>query len=67
MKKLYELARGSLFYCGMPNMADVEEVQIYKLHNLDGMYSYCTNVKTGDVLHFAAYADVWEYDEVSNG
>jgi hypothetical protein len=31
---------------------------VYKLHNIDGMYSYCTNVETQEVHHFAAWTEV---------
>ena len=31
--------------------------QIYKLHNIDGMYSYCHD-KDGNVVHLAAWTDV---------
>jgi hypothetical protein len=62
--ELYKIPAGSKFKIS-PN----EKVQIppdspapdyrdvYKLHNIDGMYSYCTDVN-GRVVHLAAWTDV---------
>lgn len=63
-KKLYDLERGAHFRVvhGLdvpPDAPEVEFGTIYKLHNIDGMYSYCTD-KDGNVVHVAAYADVEE-------
>lgn len=53
-KKLYEVQRGTVF--SIPGVDDL----IY-LHNLDGMYSYCTmftGEQKGQVTHIAAFAEV---------
>ena len=50
--KLYELPRNSWFTIN----SDETNVK-YFLDHIDGMYSYCTDVK-GNVLHFAAWTEV---------
>lgn len=61
---LYDLPRFSLF-----TLADIEDTKVpvaaltpvdkvYKLHNIDGMYSYCTDVDKQEVYHFAAWTQV---------
>jgi len=67
--KLYELKKNSLFTLdetpqipvdapnGIPNI-------IYKLHNLDGMYSYVTDAMN-NVHHFAAWTKVTPYEDTS--
>ena len=61
---LYNLERFKLF-----RLADLEDTKVpvaaltpvdkvYKLHNIDGMYSYCTDVETQEVYHFAAWTEV---------
>jgi len=67
--KLYELPNHSLFvlsespkvppdaYEGIPNI-------IYKLRNIDGMYSYVTDA-FNNVYHFAAWTEVEPYDSNS--
>ena len=60
---LYELHRGEIFTLnGIPSQPpDVWEKppvnQTYKLHNIDGMYSYCEDDK-GSLYHLSAFADV---------
>lgn len=53
MKKLYELPRNTYFY-----NADPTDGNLYLLHNIDGMFSYCVDVTTKEVVHWAAYMDV---------
>ena len=53
--KLYELERDTYFTI---RGGDTR----YKLHHIDGMYSYCTN-DNGDVLHLSASTLVEEVDE----
>lgn len=53
-KKLYEVERGTVF--SIPGVDDL----IY-LHNLDGMYSYCTmftGQHKGETAHIAAFTEV---------
>lgn len=64
MPKLYELPRNTLFRIVgdteifvPPAAPPVERGTVYKLHNIDGMYSYCTDT-AGNVFHIAAYSDV---------
>jgi hypothetical protein len=64
-KKLYELSPNTRFkLLEQPKVPpDSYEVSddsgvVYKLKNIDGMYSYCTNVKTKEVHHFAAWTEV---------
>jgi len=67
--KLYELARHSLFTLNeIPDIPvsspkGIPDV-IYKLRNLDGMYSYVTDAR-GDVYHFAAWTEVTPYEDTS--
>lgn len=62
--KLYDLARGSKFKLLPEHVEHIPPAApslsvglVYKLHNLDGMYSYCTD-DTGRVVHIAAYAEI---------
>ena len=55
--KLYELQRGNRFTIHIDG-----DSMIYTLHNIDGMYSYCTD-ESGNVFHIAAYADVVNFEE----
>jgi hypothetical protein len=65
IKKLYEVPRDTLFKLAEepqvpPASLEVSEDLgvVYKLYNIDGMYSYCTNVETNEVHHFAAWTQV---------
>ena len=51
--KLYELPRYSIF-----RIIDDDPSTKYKLHNIDGMYSYCTNIETKEVTHVLAWQEV---------
>ena len=51
--KLYELDRFTYF-----TINGDEEKVIYKLHHIDGMYSYCTRESDKKVIHFAAWTEV---------
>lgn len=60
--KLYELPRGSYFKLlenaqVPPDAAEGEPYQLYKLGNIDGMYSYCFD-KDNRIYHFVAWAEV---------
>lgn len=62
MTELYNLKRGDTFKLlddpTIPPAARHGEFGIeYKLHNLDGMYSYVTDSQ-GRIYHFAAWTDV---------
>jgi len=64
-KKLYELPPNTRFQLlEQPKVPpDSNEVSddlgvVYKLKNIDGMYSYCTDVETKEVHHFAAWTEV---------
>jgi hypothetical protein len=64
-KKLYELPPNTRFkLLEQPKVPpDSYEVSddsdvVYKLKNIDGMYSYCTDVETKEVHHFAAWTEV---------
>lgn len=50
--KLYEIPRGSFF-----KITEENNLPILKLHNLDGMYSYCTD-SLNNVMHIYACAEV---------
>jgi hypothetical protein len=50
--KLYELPRDSYF-----TINDDETKEVFFFKHVDGMYSYCLNMKN-DVIHFAAWTDV---------
>ena len=65
IKKLYEVPSGTLFKLAEnpqvpPASLEVSEdlEVVYKLKNIDGMYSYCVNVETYEVHHFAAWTQV---------
>lgn len=65
IKKLYEVPSGTLFKLAEdpqvpPVSLEVSEDLgvVYKLKNIDGMYSYCANVETNEVHHFAAWTQV---------
>lgn len=46
-----------------PAAKETVEGDVVKLHNIDGMYSYCTN-KQGQVVHLVAWAEVEIADEL---
>jgi hypothetical protein len=65
IKELYELERNTEFKLVEDPAVPPDALEIYinfgdtyKLHNIDGMYSYCTNVLTNKVHHFAAWTQV---------
>jgi hypothetical protein len=65
IKKLYELPPNTRFQLlEQPKVPPASnEVSddlgvVYKLKNIDGMYSYCTDVETNEVHHFAAWTEV---------
>lgn len=64
--KLYELQRGTWFTLAetpdIPpsSMPPIESCK-YKLHNIDGMYSYVTD-EGGNVYYFAAWTEVNKED-----
>jgi len=51
--KLYEIPNRSIFRIINDNLPIK-----YKLHNIDGMYSYCTNIETKEVAHVIAWEEV---------
>jgi len=51
--KLYEIPNRSIFRI----INDNPPIK-YKLHNIDGMYSYCTNIETKEVVHVIAWEEV---------
>lgn len=60
--KLYELKRGTLFRLledtkSPPDLSGYPRGQEFRLGNIDGMYSYCTD-QYGRVHHPAAWAEV---------
>lgn len=60
--ELYKLPRGSLFKLlekpkVPPDAISGDLNMAYKLKNIDGMYSYCTDTE-GTVYHFAAWTEV---------
>jgi hypothetical protein len=60
--KLYELNRGDYFRLvedtkAPPDIGGYPAGTVMKLHNIDGMYSYCT-VNVTHVLHPVAWAEV---------
>lgn len=62
--KLYELGRGKKFKLltesGVPPIAPAVTIgNTYRLGNIDGMYSYCTD-ELNNVVHIQAWADVEE-------
>lgn len=65
MPKLYELPRGTLFkivpdaesFIVPPDAPNVYSNEIYCLGNIDGMYSYCKDMR-GNVVHVSACANV---------
>jgi len=50
--KLYELPRDSYF-----TIKDDETKEMFFFKHIDGMYSYCLNMKN-EVIHFAAWTEV---------
>ena len=65
--KLHELPRGSYFKIigdlQIPPSApepDLEET--YRLGNIDGMYSYCTD-NQGKIYHFVAWTEIKEVND----
>lgn len=68
--KLYDLPRGSYFkLIGdtliPPDARNPVLNKTYKLHNIDGMYSYCTEDDSSFVYHFVAWADVEKVNDDS--
>jgi hypothetical protein len=70
IKKLYDVPRNTLFKLAEdpqvpPASLEVSEDLgvVYKLKNIDGMYSYCTNIETNEVHHFAAWTQVYVEEE----
>jgi len=66
-KKLYECERGTKFQVHEqaqtpPDCLPAENNVVYRLRNIDGMYSYCTDIE-GNVVHIAAFTDVEVLDE----
>lgn len=65
MTRLYELRRGNLFKIVdnnihvPPGAPEVFKESVYKLHNIDGMFSFCTD-ENKQVVHIAAYTEVEE-------
>ena len=62
--KLYDLPRGSYFTLIGDTMIPPEARhpslnKTYKLGNIDGMYSHCSDNK-GDIYHFAAWSEINE-------
>lgn len=59
--KLYDLRRGErfVFKDAMPVPVDAHLIGngVLRLHNIDGMYSYCTD-DSGNVYHPAAWSEV---------
>lgn len=60
--KLYECKRGQwVRILGdakvPPDAPELKENDVIRLHNIDGMYSYCTD-KDGHVVHLVAWAEV---------
>jgi hypothetical protein len=65
--KLYELNRGDVFTLVEDAQAPPGEFTYskgtkIKLHNIDGMYSYCTVVDTGKRCHPIAWAEVEKHE-----
>jgi len=65
MKKLYELERNTRFKLAEDPTVPPASLEVtkdfndvYKLLNIDGMYSYCIDVMTNEVHHFAAWTKV---------
>jgi hypothetical protein len=62
--KLHELAQGSYFRIqdglnAPPGAPPVDKTMVYKLNNIDGMYSHCHD-DSGNVVHVVAWAEVEE-------
>jgi len=62
--ELYKLPKGSLFkLVGNPQIPPEARhpnlTKTYKLGNIDGMYSYCSD-NEGNVYHFVAWAEIQE-------
>ena len=60
--KLYELEREQWFFLvedakAPPDIGSYPYLKAMKLHNIDGMYSYCTDT-FGNVCHPVAWAEV---------
>lgn len=67
--KLYSLPKNSLFTLSENPTIPVDSPSgnpevIYKLHHIDGMYSYVTDAMN-NVYHFAAFTEVEPYDNHS--
>lgn len=63
--KLYELPRLSLFrliddhpQVPVDALQPTDTLDVYKLINIDGMYSHVVNNQTKEVFHFAAWTEV---------
>lgn len=59
--KLYDLKRGDKFTVVdtkiPPGSPHIYSYEVLTLHNIDGMYSYCTR-EDGTVVHPAAFSNV---------
>jgi hypothetical protein len=55
--KLYEVPKNTWVKCVESDCDDV-----FKLHHIDGMYSYCHN-KVGEVCHYKAWIEVEILDD----
>jgi len=69
MTKLYELKRRSFFKINeeadTPISSKKSDIsKTYKLHSIDGMYSYCTD-EDGEIYHLAAWSEVTEVNNDS--
>jgi hypothetical protein len=70
--KLYDLPRDSYFTINPtpegarvpPDAPELDFTTVYKLGNIDGMYSYCT-APDGAVVHVQACAEVTQVDGVN--
>jgi len=50
--RLYNVKRDSI-------IKPVGSERAYRFHNIDGMYSRCTDLSSGDTVHLAAWTDVY--------
>jgi hypothetical protein len=67
LTKLYELKRGSFFKLSSPpdippDALSGDMTKLYKLNNLDGMYSNCVDMDK-NMYHFAAWTEVENVEE----
>jgi len=70
MQPLYNLPRGSKFKLAEDPHVPIAALQptkefndVYKLDHIDGMYSYCIDILTNEVFHFAAWTNVIKVKE----